>query len=32
MLIFMNNWYNGIGYKFNLKINYCLKSKGDNNE
>ena len=25
-------WYNGIGYKFRLKLNYCLKLGGNSYE
>lgn len=25
-------WYNGIGYKFNLKSNYCLRLGGNSYE
>ena len=32
MLITLNRCYNSIGYKFNFKLNYCLKLGGNSYE
>lgn len=32
MLIIQNRCYNSIGYKFNLKLNYCLEIGGNSYE
>lgn len=32
MLIIQNSLYNSIGYKFNLKLNYCLELGGNSYE
>ena len=32
MLIILNKCYNGIGYKFNFKLNYYLKLGGNSYE